>query len=218
MISVSGWAIALRLLVAVLLGAILGLERELKDKSAGIRTHSLISLGACLFTLISIDGFGGRADPSRVAAQIVTGIGFLGAGAILSNGASVRGLTTAAGIWVTAAVGTACGLGYLAPAAGSVAGAIAVLIVLGGVRKMVRGRAIDRDEIVVTVSPGVPLGGVMAAFGAASVRVDHLDIRGDDGEGQVISAIVHAEGANQVHNLVASLNAVPGVSRVEWGE
>lgn len=92
-------------------GSLIGLEREARDKGAGIRTHTLVSLGACLFTLISVNSavqFGG--DPSRIAAQIVSGIGFLGGGAILQERDKVRGLTTAATIWIVSAIGMACGL------------------------------------------------------------------------------------------------------------
>ena len=99
-----------RLVVAVVLGALVGYERERKGKPAGVRTHGMVSLGAALFTLVSTEGFG-TGDPARVAAQIVSGIGFLGAGAILHARRSVHGLTTAASLWVTAAIGTAVGVG-----------------------------------------------------------------------------------------------------------
>jgi len=111
--------IAARLLVASLLGAAIGFEREIHSHPAGMRTHLLVALGSALFTVISIFGFvgvlgsgvGAPVDPSPVAAQIVTGIGFLGAGAILKFGTSVRGLTTAASLWATSAVGMAVGAG-----------------------------------------------------------------------------------------------------------
>jgi putative Mg2+ transporter-C (MgtC) family protein len=104
-----------RLLLAAVLGAAVGIEREIHDHPAGIRTHLLVSLGSGLFTVLSIVGFpsadGSATDPSRVAAQIVTGIGFLGAGAILKYGPTVRGLTTAASLWATAGIGMAAGAG-----------------------------------------------------------------------------------------------------------
>jgi putative Mg2+ transporter-C (MgtC) family protein len=111
--------LALRLLVASILGAAIGLEREIHEHPAGMRTHLLVCLGSAVFTEMSASGFGalvetGQAtnvDPTRIAAQIVSGIGFLGAGAILKYGTSVRGLTTAASLWVTAAVGLAVGGG-----------------------------------------------------------------------------------------------------------
>ena len=113
--------ISIRLLVASLLGAAIGFEREVHDHPAGMRTHLLVSLGSAAFSVLSIFFFVSPAapngslptDPSRIAAQIVSGIGFLGAGAILKYGTSVRGLTTAASLWATAAVGMASGAGAL---------------------------------------------------------------------------------------------------------
>jgi putative Mg2+ transporter-C (MgtC) family protein len=101
-----------RLLLAALIGALLGLEREWRQKSAGLRTNILIAVGSALFTLMSIELTAGPAsDPTRVAAQIVTGIGFLGAGAILRRDSGIQGLTTAATVWVNAALGVAIGGG-----------------------------------------------------------------------------------------------------------
>ena len=115
----------LRLVVAAALGALVGYERERSGKPAGVRTHGMVCLGAALFTLISIFGFNGDGDPARVAAQVVTGVGFLGAGAILHGGGTVHGLTTAASLWVTAAIGVAVGVGMLPMSA-----VTAVLVVL----------------------------------------------------------------------------------------
>jgi putative Mg2+ transporter-C (MgtC) family protein len=124
--------ISLRLLAAALFGAILGLEREVHGHPAGMRTHMLVCVGSALFTVLSVYGFsspGGplTGDPSRVAAQIVTGIGFLGAGAILKDGANVRGLTTAASLWLVASIGLAAGVGaYFPAAAGCAIGLLAL--------------------------------------------------------------------------------------------
>ena len=102
----------IRLIVAMILGGIVGLEREYRAKDAGCRTHFLVAIGSALFTLISMYGFAdGVKDTSRVAAQVVSGIGFLGAGIIVFQRNVIRGLTTAAGLWVTAAIGMACGVG-----------------------------------------------------------------------------------------------------------
>jgi putative Mg2+ transporter-C (MgtC) family protein len=107
--------LAFRMLIAALLGAAIGLEREIHEHPAGMRTHLLVALGSAVFTELSIYGFIGTTtapiDPSRVAAQIVSGIGFLGAGAILKYGTSIRGLTTAASLWTAAAIGMAAGAG-----------------------------------------------------------------------------------------------------------
>lgn len=99
----------LRLILACVLGGMVGLERDLHGRNAGIRTNMLVCVGSALFTIVSISVQG--ADPSRIAAQIVCGIGFLGAGAILKDGFNIRGLTTAAYMWFIAAVGISCGLG-----------------------------------------------------------------------------------------------------------
>jgi len=106
--------LALRVLIAALLGAALGLEREWRGKEAGLRTNTLIAIGAALFTVMSLVSTG---DPGRIAAQVVTGVGFLGAGAIMRTGANVQGLTTAAMIWVNAAIGVAAGSGHIRLAA-----------------------------------------------------------------------------------------------------
>jgi putative Mg2+ transporter-C (MgtC) family protein len=102
--------LALRLVLAAAFGAIIGWQREKAHKPAGLRTHMLIAIGAALFTVVSINGFIG-GNPSQVAAGVVTGIGFLGAGAIMHRGRSVEGLTTAASIWAVAAIGLAVGAG-----------------------------------------------------------------------------------------------------------
>lgn len=117
------WQMLLYLAVAVVLSTAIGTERQLKNKSAGMRTHSLVGLGAALFMVVSKYGFNDvlavdliRLDPSRVAAQTVSGIGFIGAGLVFVRRNKVRGLTTAASIWLTAAVGTAAGAGLIGPA------------------------------------------------------------------------------------------------------
>lgn len=118
------WTFILRLSLATMLGAVIGFEREYHAKEAGIRTHLLVALGACLFMILSVYGFDFMLDrdhvsfdPSRIASQVVTGIGFIGAGTIILQKQMVRGLTTAAGLWVTAAIGLACGNGMFIIAA-----------------------------------------------------------------------------------------------------
>lgn len=120
--------LALRLTVGLVLGAIIGFERELQRQPAGFRTHSLVSLGAALFTVVSAYGFSGElVDPTRIAAQIVSGIGFIGAGTILQHRGHIRGLTTAASLWAVAAIGTAAGAGLYTVA---VVGTLLILVVL----------------------------------------------------------------------------------------
>ena len=117
--------VVLRVVLAGVFGGAIGAERKIREREAGLRTHMLVSIGAALFTLVSAYGFsdfhfsnasGVTYDPTRIAAQVVTGIGFLGAGAIIRQGLSVRGLTTAASLWVVAAIGIATGAGYYSAA------------------------------------------------------------------------------------------------------
>lgn len=129
-----------RLLTAALLGSLIGFERERLLWAAGIRTHMLVCVGACLFMIVSAFGFSlslnqehDVLDPSRVAAQVVSGIGFLGAGAILARGEIVRGLTTAASIWTVAAIGLAVGGGLYFAAAASTG---VILVILAGVKPL----------------------------------------------------------------------------------
>ena len=143
--------ITLRLAVAMLLGGVIGFEREYRAKDAGFRTHFLVALGSALFCIVSQFGFGFELkDSSRVAAQVVSGIGFLGAGTIIFQKNVVRGLTTAAGLWVTAAIGLACGTGMYLPAI------VTTLMVLIGL------------EILSAVIPRVSTSVVILSFSATS--------------------------------------------------
>ena len=143
--------ITLRLAVAMLLGGVIGFEREYRAKDAGFRTHFLVALGSALFCIVSQYGFGFELkDSSRVAAQVVSGIGFLGAGTIIFQKNVVRGLTTAAGLWVTVAIGLACGTGMYLPAV------VTTLMVLVGL------------EILSVIIPRVSTSVVILSFSATS--------------------------------------------------
>src|SRR3984957_1933014 len=133
------WELVVRLLVAAGLGSLIGAERERLVWAAGLRTHMLVSVGSCLFMVVSAYGFstviapGVILDPSRVAAQVVSGIGFLGAGAILLKGDVVRGMTTAASIWAVAAIGLAAGGGLFFAATIST---VIILVILAGIKPL----------------------------------------------------------------------------------
>ena len=130
-----------RLCLAAALGALLGLEREWRQKDAGLRTNTLIAMGSALFTMMSIDvSTGSGGDSTRIASGIVTGIGFLGAGAIMRKGSSIKGLTTAAMIWVNAAVGVAVGGGEYRVAIIATGVALAVLVALDPVERALARR------------------------------------------------------------------------------
>jgi putative Mg2+ transporter-C (MgtC) family protein len=147
------WDLAMRVLVAALLGAVIGVEREYRGHDAGLRTNILVSLGSCLFTLLSIFGFPetgpapdvGR-DPARIAAQIVSGIGFLGAGAVFRDGDRVRGMTTAATIWLVAAVGMAAGAGSYFIAVVTTIVTLIVLSALLPLSNKLEARGVQEDD------------------------------------------------------------------------
>jgi putative Mg2+ transporter-C (MgtC) family protein len=154
MMSGMEWTVLLQIVVAAVLGAAIGMERELGAQPAGLRTHMLVSLGAALFTLAGVGMVG--SDPTRIAAQVVTGIGFLGGGAILREGATVRGLTTAASLWVTAAIGLAVGLERWFAAIGTAVLALGVLWLV----KYFEREALPRRrqlEVTLTLEVDAPL-------------------------------------------------------------
>ena len=144
-----GWDAALKIFAAAVLGAIVGLERVWWGHPAGLRTNTLIAISSCVFTIVSIEGFplqGAAQDTARVAAQIVTGVGFLGAGVMLQSKGHVRGLTTAASIWLVAAIGMAAGTGLFFLAVFTTILATLLLLLLGPVSRRLEQRARERNR------------------------------------------------------------------------
>ncbi|HEU5476211.1 MAG TPA: MgtC/SapB family protein [Gaiellaceae bacterium] len=222
--STIGWPeVLLRLFVAAALGGAIGLERELRERQAGLRTHLVVSVGAALFTLVSAYGFEGVlsqgrvvADPTRIAAQIVSGIGFLGAGAIIRQGLSVRGLTTAASLWLVAAIGMASGAGYWAGAIIATAGA---LLTLGPLR-VVAFRILRRfrpalDRLLVEIPAGGSPGPIIDAIERAGGRVVSLDVT-QEGERRSVAADVQLPPGTTAVAVVAGVADVAGVLEVQW--
>ncbi|MGZ4290542.1 MAG: MgtC/SapB family protein [Gaiellaceae bacterium] len=215
--SLNGWDALLRLVFACILGAAIGFEREIRDREAGIRTHLLVSLGSALFTIVSAYGFheflvgGGnivRADPSRVAAQIVTGIGFLGAGAIIREGLSVRGLTTAATLWVVAAIGMSCGAGYYWPAA---AATVLTILALWPLRllayRLIEQIKPEENRITVELREGEALGRLLSLVH----NVRHIEVNDE-----LDRRVVHLETPDADEELVARLSDADFVIGVRW--
>jgi putative Mg2+ transporter-C (MgtC) family protein len=205
-----------RLLLAAVLGGAIGAERELNDQAAGLRTHMLLTIGACLFTVISAYGFGGGPrDPSRLAAQIVTGIGFLGGGAIVRHGLTVKGLTTAASIWATASVGVAVGAGRYVLGVG---GAVLVVATLFGLRRAsnaLQRLGVSRESLVLATRPGFDVERIVE-----TVRDEQVDLRGverqeGDGEDRVV-LVVKLRPRYRPERLLDALGRLDGVRQVEW--
>jgi len=201
-----------RLLLATFLTGLIGFEREATGKSAGLRTHAMVGFGAALFTLVSMAGFS-AGDPGRVAAQIVTGIGFLGAGAIWRSEDRVRGLTTAAGLWAAAAIGMGIGAGLIAL---GTAGALITLGVLLGLRRVdqavARRTAVAPQQLGVTVDHVDRVKQVVKMVERVDRTVDEISFeRNPDGSGVLIIA-VEPDRAKMISEMVQSMK---GIAEVE---
>jgi putative Mg2+ transporter-C (MgtC) family protein len=205
-----------RLLLAAVLGGAIGAERELNDQAAGLRTHMLLTIGACLFTVISAFGFGGGPrDPSRLAAQIVTGIGFLGGGAIVRHGLTVKGLTTAASIWATASVGVAVGAGRYVLGVGAAALIVGTLFGLRRASSALQRYGVSREELLLVTRPGFDLERIVDAAREEKVDLRGLDRQVGDGEDRVV-LVVKLRPRYQTERLVDVLGRLDGVRQVEW--
>jgi putative Mg2+ transporter-C (MgtC) family protein len=178
--------IALKVGLAALLAGLIGAEREWTGKAAGLRTHMLIAVGAALLTDVSI-GVGDRFaagsstawDPGRIAAQIVSGVGFLGAGTIIQARGGVRGLTTAAGLWVAAALGLAVGASFYVEAAVTTAVLLIILIALRPIETRLLRR--NRQRVYLDLGPGHEISQLTAALEAADVDVEGLHVQETEG-------------------------------------
>jgi len=214
-----GWSeVLLRLFVAGALGGAIGLERELRERQAGLRTHLVVSVGAALFTLVSaygFDSFGSKVDPTRIAAQIVSGIGFLGAGAIIRQGLSVRGLTTAASLWLVAAIGMAAGAGYWD---GALIATVGALLTLGPLR-VAAFRVLSRyrpvhDRLLVEIPAGGSPVPIIEAIERQAGRVVSLDVA-QEGDRRSVAVDVEV-AAGSAPAVVAGVAEIDGVLEVRW--
>jgi putative Mg2+ transporter-C (MgtC) family protein len=221
------WDVALRLGVAALLTGAVGLEREWRERAAGLRTHMLVGVGSALFTLVSAYAWGDFVfdrtqgtvfDPTRISAQIVTGIGFLGAGAIIRQGLSIRGLTTAAGLWVAAAIGMAVGAGYWAAAL--IATGV-VLVGLGPLR-VAEGMVMQRRQsgggtLQVDLRPEEPLAPVLAVLEERKARVSRIHLEEEE-SGRELRLEVRPPPGVSGRDLVEELTRLDEVTAVRWDE
>jgi putative Mg2+ transporter-C (MgtC) family protein len=206
-----------RLLLAAVLGGAIGAERELNDQAAGLRTHMLLTIGACLFTLVSAYGFGGGigTDPSRLAAQIVTGIGFLGGGAIVRHGLTVKGLTTAASIWATASVGVAIGAGSYVLGIGGAVLVVGTLFGLRRVSNLLQRWGVSREEYVLATAPGFDVQRVVDLVRQEGADLRRLEHQQDD-EADRIVLLVKLRPRYKPERLLDALRRLDGVLQVEW--
>jgi putative Mg2+ transporter-C (MgtC) family protein len=219
-LSISDGELLLRLALTVGLCGAIGLEREARGQVAGLRTHILVGLGAALFTLVSAYAFdadepGSRVDPTRIAAQIVTGIGFLGAGTIIRQGLTVRGLTTAASLWIVAAVGMASGAGYYLGAAATTGAVLVSLIGFRRIRPLLMSTL--RTDLVlleIEMDEKGELGAVLEALGRHGVRVDAMESEREEGLLGFRLELQVPPGSN-LEGAIDAIRRLPATRRVE---
>jgi putative Mg2+ transporter-C (MgtC) family protein len=184
--SLSLGEIVIRLVVAAALGAAIGLEREPAGRGVGLRTHSIVALGAAVFTLAGAYGFAdarpsGDVDPARVAAQVAAGVGFIGAGAILRHGSSVQGVTTAATVWLAAGVGVMASAGGELVATVATVIAMVSLLLLRSTKPLVRRLGCRNTVVEMTYARGHgTLGPVLRLLGEKGAMVQRIDVEDDD--------------------------------------
>jgi len=218
--------ILLRLGLAVFLGALIGFERESREHAAGMRTNALVALGSCLFTIISAFGFLDflgtlhvQIDPTRIASYVVAGIGFLGAGSIfLSRDQNrVKGLTTAATVWLVAAIGMACGAGLYAVAVVATVLGLIVLTILRLLERLFLPRqtaTTQRLQIEAASMAGQLIGQVYDTLMHVDIHIKTLDLRAEQ-EGEVLQIICTIPDTATLAKVVDQLRALPGVRAVQ---
>jgi putative Mg2+ transporter-C (MgtC) family protein len=223
--ELSSAEILLRVGLAAALGGAIGFERELREREAGLRTHLLVSVGAALFTIVSAYAWtdwnfsnesGLVFDPTRIAAQIVTGIGFLGAGAIIRQGLSIRGLTTAATLWVVAAIGMATGAGYY-PAA--VITTVVVLVSLWPLRILAfrfseRWRP-EEGRLALELGTGATAVSVLEAVEEAGAKVRSLEFE-EEGDSRRIDMRVRLQTGQEAAEVIDVLTRTQEVKGARW--
>ena len=217
---ISPLHIVMRICLATVLGAIVGIERERSERAAGLRTHAMVALGAAIFMLASAYGFKDvlgtpvvELDPSRVAAQIVTGIGFLGAGAIIFQHEMVRGLTTAASIWVVAAIGMAVSGGMYTL---SIAGTGLTLIVLSLLKKMENRWFRHSDSLNLRIDPSTTsIEEIRSRIEHDGIKVEQIKIvPGELGVGDNLTFVLSRTTTRKVTPLLDRLRCINGVREI----
>lgn len=215
----------IRLLVSAVLGGLIGIERERLERGAGLRTHALVATASALFTIISAYGFQDvvipnrtvAVDPSRIAAQVVSGIGFLGAGLIILRRNTVYGLTTAASVWAVAAIGMACGAGMLIPAAVTTGIFLVILMALKPVeQRLFAHKRVAPVKIRLRRQEG-QIAAIEAAVRASSLELRQLAFKSnaqpDEG---VVTLELQGGNTERVAELAERLQAIPGVKEIAF--
>ena len=219
MSSISAPEILVRLALVVVLCGAIGLERQARDQIAGLRTHVLVGLGAGLFTLVSAYGFAESSrsvDPTRISAQIVSGIGFLGAGVILRHGITVRGVTTAAALWISAAIGMATAAGFYVGAIATTGIALVTLVALRRLKPVVkRHLGSERLSLELDLAPGASMRALLGELRGLNLRVEGLDREVLDDNRELLRLDVRGPAPLDVERILSGISQMDEVARVE---
>jgi len=215
------WELILRLVAAAVFGSIIGFERERAVRAAGLRTHMLVCVGACLFMIVSAYGFTSVLglhvvlDPSRIAAQVVSGIGFLGAGSIMLRKEAIKGLTTAASVWATAAIGLAAGGGLYTAA---VASTIIIIVILAGLKPIESRYGAARTSLALNLQARrgeASLAAIESALARGPSRIKQLIIKTDDQTAQdELTLVLTRVPPDDVAKVVKTLEGLPFILTV----
>src|SRR5215211_7047120 len=213
---ISPLELVLRLVVAAVLGGLVGLERERLEWAAGMRTHALVSLGSALFMVVSIFGFSDILDPSRVAAQVASGIGFIGAGTIILRREVVKGLTTAASIWAVAAVGLAVGGGMFLAAGSATLLALALLVPAKPLKARIFPNRKEARRVRLVLGRGTPLAELREEIESSEVPLERIVVRPGSADEEDDAELVLGKSSREEEllSLMDGLRRVSGVREV----
>lgn len=217
MYEISSLEIILRLVLSTVLGGLIGFEREIGNRPAGLRTHILVSVGAALIMLVSKYGFEGNYDPARLAAQVVSGIGFLGAGTILRTGNTIQGLTTAASLWVCAGIGLAIGNGFYFGAIVSTIIVLISLVILVRLENITFLQKRKHFRIVAEERAGL-IGDIGTFFGQNNLTIKKINIKtldeNEDDKRIEMDFIVGSESNKEWDKILDLLYRIKGIEKI----
>lgn len=216
----SDYEIIFKLALAGILGGLIGLERESLNRPAGLRTYTLVSVGSALAMIVSLDMYFQyyqtvNADPGRIAAQVVSGIGFLGAGTIMREGATVRGLTTAAGLWVVACIGLAVGAGLYLPAVVTTILILFILIYFIRFEERFTGMREYKGLVMLVEDRPGQVGIIGSILGDLGVLIKNIQLTRLEGDDLEIELLLHLPPHVGISDVVDELSGVKGLRNIE---
>jgi len=217
---VSVYEIIFKLALAGILGGLIGLERESLNRPAGLRTYTLVTVGSALAMIVSLDMYFQyyqtvNADPGRIAAQVISGIGFLGAGTIMREGATVRGLTTAAGLWVVACIGLAVGAGLYIPAIVTTILILFILIYFVEFEERFTGMRVYKGLIMVVEDRPGQVGVIGSILGNMGVLIKNIQLTRLEDEDLEVELLLHLPAHISITEIIEELSDVQGLKNIQ---